>query len=157
MKPDYDPRVLETSGDDVTIDDNSMYWRGDYLFDGVLGEERSDGGFEFLSFKDGVRDGPTGEIDEDGDLVFEEWYRKGHLHGISRVFRDDGTLLRATGNEFGVAIWTVDFEPDGETARPASVKQLSESSRRVVQRYRSRYPQLPPVLGPEHAGDITEH
>lgn len=156
MKPDYDPVAETVPEEDVDIDNDEVYWLNGERLNGFLGETLPNGNYEFISFKDGLRDGPTGEITPQGDLVYEERLRKNFLYGITRYFRADGTLARAVGYEYGVEIWTVKFEADGRTVHSSEYLQVSPSSQRTVEIFRRDVP-LPPLPGPEAAADLSKH
>lgn len=156
MRPAYDPVALAVPEEELELDDDAVYWRGSQRFDGLFGETLPNGNFEYMSFKNGWRDGPTGEVTPDGDLVVEEWFRENFLYGITRRFRQDGTLATATGYEFGTVIWTVRFDLDGRTPRSTEFARLSDSQLKTLEVMRANVP-LPELQGPEVAADISKH
>ena len=155
MKPSYDPAatVPEASLD---LDNDQVYWLGSERFTGFLGETLPGGNYEFQSYRDGRPDGPSGELSPDGDLLFEEWYRKNFLYGITRTFRHDGTLATAVGYEYGYAVWNVEFDLDGRTVRSTGYTRFDDSQLKSLRILRERVP-MPPLLGPEHAADLNAH
>lgn len=156
MRPGYDPVAQVVSEDEVDLDDDQVYWRAGVRLEGVLGETLANGNFEFLSYRNGIQDGPSGELTPGGDLVYEEWYRANFRYGVSRWFRGDGTLRRAACYEYSVEIWAVEFEEDGRSPRSTVVRELTEGDRRVIEIFRRDAP-LPVVPGPEVAADPSVH
>jgi hypothetical protein len=156
VKPTYDPVALTVPDEEIDIDQNQVYWRGSERFTGVTGETMYGGNYEFQTFRDGLLDGPSGEVTPDGDLVVEKWYRSNFLYGITRTFRQDGTLATAVGYEYAYTIWTVRFDLDGSTVLSTDHAELSESDLTVLSGLRRRVP-LPPLSGPEHAADFSRH
>lgn len=156
MKPSYDPVALAVPDEEIDIDQSQVYWRGSERFTGFTGETQPNGNYEFQSFKDGLVDGPSGEITADGDLVVEKWYRSNFPYGIARTFRQDGTLATAVGYEYAYAIWTVRFDFDGSTVVSTEYTELNESARKILAGLRGDVP-LPPLRGPEDAADFSKH
>lgn len=156
MKPSYDPVALTVPDEAIDIDQNQVYWHGAERFTGVSGETQPNGDYEFQTFRDGVLDGPSGEVTPDGDLVVEKWYRSNFLYGIARTFRQDGTLATAVGYEYAYAVWTVRFDMDGSTVVSTGYAEFNESQRQILQGLRNRVP-MPPLPGPEHAADFGVH
>ncbi|PRY59529.1 toxin-antitoxin system YwqK family antitoxin [Glycomyces artemisiae] len=156
MRPHYDPVGATVPEQSLRLDLDQVYWHGSERFTGFLGETVPSGNYEFQGFRDGVLEGPSGELSPDGDLVFEEWYQRNTLHGITRRFRPDGTLANATGYEYGVAIWTVRFDVDGRTVLSTDRTELTPGVVRSLEMMRADVP-LPPLLGPEYAADLNRH
>ncbi|PRY60432.1 hypothetical protein [Glycomyces artemisiae] len=156
MKPNYDPVALTVPDDEVEIDDELVYRRGSERFTGFTGRTRYGGNYEFQSFKDGLLDGPSGEITPEGDLVVEEWYRGNFLYGITRKFRQDGTLATAIGYEYGFVVWTVKFDFDGSSVTSTELAEFDETQMKTLGMFRRELP-MPPVPGPEYAGDLQKH
>ncbi|RRR98139.1 toxin-antitoxin system YwqK family antitoxin [Glycomyces terrestris] len=156
MKPNYDPVALSVPDDEIGIDDDQVYWHGSERFTGFTGETLRDGDYEFQCFRDGVLDGPSGQVTPDGDLIVEEWYRRNFLHGITRRFRRDGTLATAVAYEYAHPVWTVHFDFDGRTVQSSHTAELSESERKTIAVLRDEVP-LPAPPGPEHAADLNRH
>ncbi len=156
VKPSYDPVGSAVPEATLDIDDDQEYWLGSEKFTGFLGETLPSGNYEFASYRDGVLDGPSGELSPDGDLVLEEWYRRNFLHGITRTFRHDGTLATAVGYEYAYKLWTVRFDFDGRTVLATEGSQLSEPMRQTLEVLRARVA-IGPVLGPEFAADFNRH
>jgi len=156
VKPSYDPVALTVPDEEIDIDQNQVYWRGSERFTGVSGETQPNGNYEFQSFKNGWPDGPSGQITPDGDLVVEQWYRSNFLYGITRTFRQDGTLAKAVGYEYAYPIWTVRFDLDGSTVLATEFTEFKESQLKTLAVMHSRVP-MPALLGPEDAADLTKH
>ncbi|MEU6857665.1 hypothetical protein AB0B28_02125 [Glycomyces sp. NPDC046736] len=154
MRPDYDPVAQMVPEDEVDLDNDQVYWRAGARLDGVLGERLGNGNFEYLTYRDGIQDGPAGELTPDGDFVYEEWYRGNFRYGITRWFRPDGTIRRAACYEYSVEVWSVEFAEDGR--RSTTFRDLSDADRRVIEIFRRDAP-LPPIPGPEAAGDLAVH
>lgn len=53
-------------------------------------------------------------------------------------------------------VWTVDFEPDGQTVRDTDIKRLTSSDQGIIEQFTRRY-SLPEIGDPEDAADITKH
>ncbi|MEU6246234.1 hypothetical protein [Glycomyces sp. NPDC047010] len=156
MRPSYDPVALSVPDEEIRIDGNQSYWRGSERFTGFTGEELDDGVYEFQSFKDGWLDGPSGQVTADGDLIEEEWYQGNHLYGITREFRHDGTLAKATGYRFGYPIWIVRFDFDGTTPLETEYPEPVHGQRELIGILESKR-EYRPLRGPEDAADLSKH
>jgi hypothetical protein len=156
MKPNYDPVALSVPDEEIRVDHDQIFWRGSERFTGFMGETLEDGDYEFQSYKDGLLDGPSGRISADGDLIEEEWFQGNHLHGITREFRRDGTLAKATGYEYGYPIWIVRFDFDGTTVLSTEHPDPVHGQAELIDIMRSGSP-LPPLRGPEDAADLSKH
>lgn len=156
MRPGYDPVASTVPDEAIDIDEDQVYWRGSERFTGITGETNANGNYGFQSFKDGWLDGPSGEVSPDGDLVVEQWYRTNFLYGITRTFRQDGTLATAVGYEYAYKIWTVRFDRDGTSVLSTEFAELDESARKTLGILRSQVP-MPPLRGPEDAADLDKH
>lgn len=156
MRPNYDPVALSVPDEAIRIDEDQVYWRGAERFTGFTGETLPNGAYEFQSFKDGLLDGPSGQVTPEGDLIEEEWYRGNHLYGITRTFRQDGTLATATGYRYGYTIWIVRFDFDGRTVLATEHPEPMESQPRMIE-ILSDGDSLPPLRGPEDAADLSKH
>ncbi len=156
MKPSYDPIALSVPDEEIDVDQDQLYWRGSERFTGFTGEMLEGGVYEFQSFKDGLLDGPSGRISPDGDLIEEEWFRGNHLYGITREFRQDGTLATATGYQYGYPIWIVRFDFDGTTVLATEYPEPVYGQPELIDILGSKRP-LPPLRGPEDAADFSKH
>ncbi|MCD0446784.1 hypothetical protein LO763_24505 [Glycomyces sp. A-F 0318] len=156
MRPSYDPIALSVPDEEVRVDRDQCSWRGQERFTGFIGETLDGGVYEFQSYRDGWLDGPSGQISPDGDLIEEEWYQGNHLHGITREFRQDGTLATATGYRYGYPIWIVRFDFDGSTVLSTDRPEPVHGQPELIDILGSKNP-LPPLRGPEDAADLSKH
>jgi antitoxin component YwqK of YwqJK toxin-antitoxin module len=89
---------------ELDFDGELIYrWRGE-LFTGTGYEESSDGSLSEISYRYGMQDGPARDWYPGGILKGESNFRENTLHGLSCEYAEDGTLVRETSYEYGMAV-----------------------------------------------------
>lgn len=130
--------------DDLSYDADLVYFYQGRPVTAVVYDGDPEEGYAETEFRDGLQNGKSVITEAAGSVSEVAWYRQGMLHGINRKFRADGTLESATGYEYGVPIWVIQFEVDGATVARSSRPPLTESLEKHLDYCRRTYA-FPPV------------
>ncbi|THV41914.1 hypothetical protein [Glycomyces buryatensis] len=149
-------KLIRVPDDELDMDGSQHFWYEGQRFTGIGFEENPDGGRDEISYHDGYQHGPARTMSAEGTVLEEDWYCNSIRNGISRIFRADGSISRATAYDGGTIVWGVVFDEDGETVTKTTVVDLDESKRGRIDKDREIYalPRIPP---PSDAPHLNRH
>jgi hypothetical protein len=129
---------LRVPDDQIDYDDELVYFYRGERFTGIGYDDVPDFGLSEVSYADGLQDGPARDWFPSGQLKSEALFHKNLRHGLSREFREDGSLASEEIYEYGVHLRSCAFDADG---RETITFELSEESPnyRILQRLRSQF------------------
>lgn len=119
---DYDGELLFT-------------YRGE-PFTGVAFEDEPGKWLSELSYSDGMQQGPARDWYPSGKLKSESWYRENTLHGFSREYNEDETVVSEDIYEYGIIIRRTRWDDAGIVTDSWHIDPAGDAFARL-QRYRA--------------------
>jgi antitoxin component YwqK of YwqJK toxin-antitoxin module len=129
--------VLRVPDDEIEYDNDLTYSYRGKPFTGVSYDDVPGHGLSEVSYVDGLQDGPARDWYVSGQPKSETLFRRNVRHGLSRVFREDGTLASEEIWDLGIHIRSSIFGEDG-TERIAFELSEENPNYRILQRHRGQ-------------------
>ncbi|NLU80950.1 hypothetical protein HCA58_21860 [Micromonospora sp. HNM0581] len=92
-------------------------------------------GLSEISYVDGAQDGAARDWYLSGQLKYEANYKLNARHGVTREFREDGSLALEMTYDHGVLLWSVKYDGQGKVA---DHYEISEDDPKLLQLKRHR-------------------
>lgn len=127
------PRVRD---DELDFDENLTYYHRGTKFTGIGYEEDPVHGLSEITYQDGRQSGPARDWFPSGQLKGESTYHNNMLNGISREFREDGSLISESYYDRGVKVSSVSYDNDGKIISRYKIAQ-NDPSYAAVEKFRN--------------------
>lgn len=124
--------TLEYPGD-------GLHYLDDRPFTGVAFTTYKDGRPKAeMSYREGLRWGPTVERYPEGQLMVESTYYKGVLHGHAREWHRNGQMAEDGEYEYGIIVWEKMWDEGGALERDYALKPTDQDYQ-TLQHYRQTF------------------
>ena len=99
----------------LDYDEELFYTYNGESFTGVGYADVPGHGLSEISYVDGAQDGPARDWYPSGQLKYEADYKLNTRHGITREFREEGSLASEMTYDHGVLIRSVKYDGQGKS------------------------------------------
>jgi antitoxin component YwqK of YwqJK toxin-antitoxin module len=120
---------------ELDFDENLVYrWHGE-LFTGVGYEDQPGLGRSEVSYRYGAQEGPACDWYPSGSMKCESFFRENVLHGTTREYGKDGTLVKEALYEYGILVEEKARDSHGEMAIRFKIS-ARDKNYNLLERYR---------------------
>lgn len=130
-----DKPITRVRDSELDFDDELFYrWCG-APFTGIGYEDIPGTGLSEISYRYGVQEGPARDWYPSGVLKGESCFRENMLHGASREYAEDGTLITEALHEYGILVQRRERDRSGNLVTTFALRPDSDTYP-LLERYR---------------------
>jgi antitoxin component YwqK of YwqJK toxin-antitoxin module len=114
MNDDKESQPYRVPDELLDYDEELFYTYNGESFTGIGYADVPGHGLSEISYVDGAQDGPARDWYPSGQLKYEANYKRNTRHGITREFREEGSLASEMTYDHGVLIRSVSYDGQGK-------------------------------------------
>jgi antitoxin component YwqK of YwqJK toxin-antitoxin module len=123
MNDDKESQPHRVPDEFLDYDDELFYTYNGESFTGVGYADVPGHGLSEISYVDGAQDGPARDWYPSGQLKYEANYKLNTRHGLTREFREEGSLASEMTYDHGVLIRSVTYDGQGKVTDHYEISQ----------------------------------